>query len=483
MTQEICRYCRTQVCEDCFVAATSRDSAPQSEAVHQQHACLSCSRLHPAAKKSRSPPRDRRLARFGRMHSAPISGAPLIDSLSKGMRDVTGWTRHSKSSTGFLSAEDKPEQQTTERVSRRGSTRTSQQPEDLEFPSVDLRRRRHTSAIAPTARSCDVTRPGRGLSARQLMRAHSTDFNMISRRQANATELHTSQRVGTSYLCDFTRTNPRMAIRDAASTGPKERSMMRNAARSQPLDLTGAKPSLDLSDGTNELELSTVDLRLPKYKVDLPAPVKHGRRASAADPVNSALTPISYDNLAALDSKLELMHLDTPDKESKENQPEQSSAPRSSSFGGSRKLSKHSHHRGEPIDFHLSTVDLRPRPRRHTTPETCQKVRGSRQGNQEPVATEGSVQERRGGFTHFHRQKKSEPIDFHLSKFGLMPRRHTTDSNPETNRTEVEHRKSRTISVKKAETVAPTPEATTPTNSKNKLCDLAYLENFRSYTV
>ncbi|EGZ10700.1 hypothetical protein PHYSODRAFT_519969 [Phytophthora sojae] len=311
------------------------------------------------------------------------------------------------------------------------------------LPPVDLRRRRHTSAIAPTARTCDVTRPGRGLSARQLQRAHSTDEYMIARRQANATELHASNRP--LYMCDFTRTTPRLAIHDATATDRKSRSYA----------LPGAKPSLDLSEEPNELELSTVDLRKAKYKASLPAPRKHGRRVSAADPVNSALTPVSVEHLAEIDrtGKLELEHLDSPAKETRKR-PEQ---PRSS-------------RRAEPIDFHLSTVDLRPRPRRHTTPDAPQKLGGS---NQEPI------QERRGECPPFQRQK-SEPIDFHLSRFGLMPRRHTTDARPETNRPEVGHRQSRS---KKMETVPATREPTTPTNSKNKLCDLAYLENFRSYTV
>ncbi|KAE8983129.1 hypothetical protein PF005_g27218 [Phytophthora fragariae] len=427
MTQEICRYCRTQVCEDCYVAATSKTMT----SAHQQHVCLSCSRLQPEAK---TPPRDRRL---GRVNSVPISGAPLIDSLSKGTRESCGRVRvrSSQSSSGFLSAQD---QQETARVSRRG---TSPKSVDFDLPSVDPRRRRHTSAIASTARSCDVTRPGRGLSARQLQRAHSADEYMIARRQANATELHTSRRseraAPTLNSCKFTRTTPRMPTRVATHAGSK----------SQSCALTGGKPSMNLSD--------TADLRLPKYKASLPAPRKHGRRVSVAEIDSSG--------------KLELEHLDSPAKETR-NQPEQLNVPSSSKRGN---------HRTEPIDFHLSTVGLEPRsrPRRHTTPEAPQKLKDSRQGNQELNV---AAQDRRGRITPFQRQK-GEPVDFHLSRFGLMPRRHTTDARPETNnQNEVDRRQSR---IKKVETVATSPEVTTPTSSKNKLCDLTYLENFRSYTV
>ncbi|GMF58666.1 unnamed protein product [Phytophthora fragariaefolia] len=472
-----------QVCEECFLAATSRCSKQDFEApVHQRHACLSCSRLHPEAKMSQSPKRDRRQA-LARMNSAPIPRVPLIDSLSNGVRELRGLGRRSKTSTGFLSTMGQPEQQST-----RGARKPSKNPEDLEFICDELRRRRHTTAIAPTSRSCDVSRPGRGLNSRQLMRAHSTSSQMMTRRQDNATELHTSKRgeraASSSYSYNVAGRTAGTAIRNATSSGPKTRkhSMMerRGEPIMQPRGLPGAVSILELSDEPNELELSTVDLRLPKYKANLPAPVMHGRRD---DPVNSALTPISVDHLAELDPKPELKHLDSPAKKT-EKKAAQLKASSGALRGGSSNRSKTNDHHAEPIDFHLSTVDLRPRPRRHTTPDTTQKLKGYRQGNQEPVVAEGEAQELRGELTPFRRQKSAELVDFHLSTFGFKPRRHTTDAKPDKSKNVGDRLQSRCRIDQMVEANPATPEVTTPTNSKNnKLCDLAYLDTFRSYTV
>ncbi|OWZ19000.1 hypothetical protein PHMEG_0006824 [Phytophthora megakarya] len=345
----------------------------------------------------------------------------------------------------------------------------------------DLRRRRHTSAIAPTSRSVDFSHP-RQSRARHLLRANATELQ-AARRLANATELHTPRkpkRVSKSYSYDFTATTARMAIRDATSTETKglELSMMdlRDVPKSQSCDLTGSKALMDVSED-NELELSTVDLRLPKYKVNVPVPTKRGRRASSADPVNSALTPISIENLAAIEAKLssvelELKRYDVMPK-SKTTSKKIVELPKSSSSVSSGASSSSM---TEPVDFHLSTVDLRPRQRRHTTTDTKSKV--SQHGNRVSVVEEGC-----GGFSPFQRKKSPEPIDFHLSTFDLRPRKLKADDlKPESNQVNIGRHKSRTKK-ERVKTVPETPEQTTPKYSKNEPCDLAYLDNFRSYTV
>uniref|UniRef100_H3GTY9 Uncharacterized protein n=2 Tax=Phytophthora ramorum TaxID=164328 RepID=H3GTY9_PHYRM len=489
--QEICRYCRTQVCEECYVAATGRNSMLQSELVspvRHEHACLACSRLHPEAKKSRSPPRDRRQNRLPRLNSAPISAGPRIDSLAPEQRSE--WARSSKPSVGFLSSSDQPEQQSAANVARMSRHQSPKKPSRSDPQTnpeltTDLRRRRHTSVIAPTSRSCDQMRPSRGLTARELLRANATDLRTsrrasnatdlrATRRTANATELHTSMRVPrqarTLYSCDFTGSTPRMAIRNATSTGPKELELsmmdLRDVPKARSCDLTG----MDLSDEPNELRLSTVDLRLPKYKVKVPAPTKRGRRSSAADPANSALTPISIEHLIAIDAKLssvelELKRYDAPnDKKVQPKVSQVSSSP------------KKTH--AEPIDFRLSTVDLRTRPRRHTTTDTStRKSKVSRHGNQEPVAQEAAVQDV-SGLSRFQRKKVAEPIDFHLSTFDLMPNGLTPDAKPESNQTGI-HRGKR----EKQKKMKKVPEEATPQYSKQEPCDLGYLENFRSFTL
>ncbi|GMF12963.1 unnamed protein product [Phytophthora lilii] len=504
-TNDVCFFIAQQVCEECNATASNRDSMKLSELavpVRHQHACQSCARLHPQATELQSPARERRSSRLPRLNSAPVSGGHRIDSLSNMSRDRSCWARDSKPSTGFLSAADQPDQQTLSSAARmsRESPQGAHRSAEMDLSSVDLRRRRHTSAIAPTSRSCDFTRPARGLTARQLLRANATELQ-TSRRKANATELHTSRRIErgdpTSYSCDFTRTTPRMAIRDATSTESKglELSMldMQDVPKSTSCDLTGAKPILDMSNEPNELELSTVDLRLPKYKVGIPAPTKRGRRSSAADPVNSALTPISIEHLAAIDAKLSsveltLKHYDTPSKNTKKK-PEKLKAksPSSISSGGSGDSSKANKHHAKPINFHLSTVDLRPRPRRHTTTDAQgQKAKSPRVEHQESAVEEVEI-ENRGGFARFHRKKSAESIDFHLSTFDLKPRRHTTDSKPESIQVNARSHKSRSKKEKEnkveVKPIPSAPEVTTPTYSKQEPCDLAYLENFRSYTL
>ncbi|KAF1774807.1 Zinc finger, FYVE/PHD-type [Phytophthora cactorum] len=445
VNKEICRYCRTRVCEECFVAATSRSSTLQSTPARHQHVCLVCSRLHPEAKKLRSPPRERRQSRFQRVNSAPSSVGPRIDSLANMAREHSGRIRSDKPSVEFLSAEYQPQQQAR-------SPKKSRKPAEMELSTVDLRRRRRTSAIAPS-RPVDFPCPSRPSRARQLLKANATELQ-AARRHQNATQLHTS----TSYSCDFTRTTARMAIRDATST--VELAMM-----------AGSKPLFDMSDEPNELRLSTVDLRLPKYQVNVPVPtsIKRGRRASAADPANSALTPISIENLAAIDAKLSSVELEL--KRYDVSPMEHLKQPKGLATGGSNSSEKTEKHSAEPIDFHLSTLDLRPRPRRRTTTNALTlKSKVLQHGNQEAAVEEVEIQVY-GGLAPFQRKKDAEPVDFHLSTFDLKPRKHATEVGRHESRSNKEKKEKR----KK--------EQSTPKYSKDELCDLAYLQNFRSYTL
>jgi hypothetical protein len=264
-----------------------------------------------------------------------------------------------------------------------------------------------------------------------------------------------------------------MVLRDPTSTEPKPQELsmgdLRDVPTSKSCDLTGnTKPIFDMSDEPTELELSTVDLRLPKYKVDVPAPTKRGRRASAADPINSALTPISYEHLAAIDAKLSSVELEikrygAAAKDAK--------TPSSVSSGGSDGASA-------PKKLHAPT-DLRPQPRqrRHTTTDTlAQRASSLKHGGREHAKAE------EGGL--FQRKKSAEPIDFHLSTFDLKPRRHTTDAKPELSQQEAERQQpSSKTTEKKRRAVLSAPEQLTPKYSKDEPCDLGYLDNFRLYTV
>ncbi|EEY56144.1 uncharacterized protein PITG_08929 [Phytophthora infestans T30-4] len=314
------------------------------------------------------------------------------------------------------------------------TTGSSKKNTEMEQSTVDFRRRRHTSSIAPS-------RPSR---ARQLLLANATELQ-AARRHQNATELHTS----TSMSCDFTQTTGRMVIRDATLTESRDRELATT---------TGSKPTLDVSDESTEMRLSTVDLRLPKYKVDVPVPTstKRGRRVSAAGPSNSALTPISIEHLAAIDAKLSSVELEL--KRYDAHPKEQPKQPKTVT-----KRSKKTEKFSEPIDFHLSTVDLRPH--RHTTVNTAsttQKISRHRNGGSKVDEVELR------GLESSRRKKDVEPIDFHLSTFNLKPRRH------EDRRTESRGKKEKKEKKK---------EETIPKYSKDEPCDLAYLSNFRSYTV
>lgn len=474
-----------------------------------RHVCLACSRLHPEEAVS-SP--ERRRHNLPRLNSAPpmTSHAPRIDSLSNMARERDRERRMQQ----FLAARKREQRPIgNSRKSHRESSRAGRadaptDTPDLELSTVDLRRRRHSTAIAPTSRSCDLSSRSKGLTARDLLRA-------------NATELRPSRHVPTSYSCDFTGSTPKMAIRNAKDL-ELSTADLRGAPTSYSCDFTGQTPSptpLDEQSGkTNELELSTVDLRLPKYQAKLPP--KKGRRKDST--ARSALTPISIEHLAAIDAKLssvehQLERYNVDNNIQRANQSERhhtkGRAKRASTadsidfteskvvtieqeqmltsnrsrvvekksvkpwgYGRSAKGSdRTSKTPTEPVDFHLSSLNLRQR--RHTTTDVSPLQRDpSLRCNRDTVEKENER------LIPLQRKHKTEPIDFHLSTFDLTPKSNSSGASPKADRSEDGDRQTRTAKKESS----PTTEVETPTYSKYATrdpCDLSYLDNFRSYTV
>ncbi|KAG7394693.1 hypothetical protein PHYBOEH_004817 [Phytophthora boehmeriae] len=327
-------------------------------------------------------------------------------------------------------------------------------------------------------------------------------------------------------MYDFTRSTPRLAIRDATATDTKEPELsmkdLQDVPKTYSCDFTGPTPKLVVAGGspteTNQLRLSTVDLRLPKYKAKLPV-----------DTTSSALTPVSFENLAAIEAKLASVELElqrysvgktqeaiqqpqTPGRSSSAGKnvpttesvdpadpevmdvemmtlnrtrvvfdkktvtPWQMKMPGPKAFGHSPVAKK----QNEPVDFHLSSVDLPPvRPRRHTaTDRVPSRRKNSPRSNQEVDA-----EKRDKRLVPLRRKPDAEPIDFHLSTFDLKPRSRSSDAaSPKSNQRETDQYQHY------SKTKASSPVATdgplkTPKYAKHDQCDLSYLDNFRSYTV
>ncbi|RLN94893.1 hypothetical protein BBJ28_00002433 [Nothophytophthora sp. Chile5] len=503
-TQELCRYCRSvrdltlllshyqstltltsaclemmqQMCEECYATTSSRNSMLQAELstrVRHQHVCLGCALRHPEA----APSRHHGSGSLSRVNSAPSPGHwPRVDTLSHMARDHNGRPHRTKP--------------------------RSQRSIDLDLPTVDLRQRQIPSNIESTAHR------GRSRKDAASMGSANLELSKVDLRPRSNT--CTPNDAPASASCDF-------------SSRPRQI----EAPTSMSCDFTGSASDLDLPDDllsseVNELELSTVDLRLPKYKpISSPQPKRGRRKATVHESTKSALTPISIRDIASIesvdlgarrhqpedttsskaeqywklmaeinttsdsegvpipkridtiDSKLARMDLGSERLQKGNQTPEKARKPNSSENGGVAIARKHI----EPIDFHLSTVDLRPR--RHTTdslPDSPPKD-GRRPRNPETAAKDKPESE----LISVERRRDIAPIDFHLSTFNLRPRRHTTDTTPESPRTEREHEQQHRSNQEPPLPPVPSPEQEAPRYSKDDPCDLSYLTNFRSYTL
>ncbi|RLN88898.1 hypothetical protein BBJ28_00002225 [Nothophytophthora sp. Chile5] len=506
-TQELCRYCRSvrdrtrflfhhqatltltsaclelmqQACEECYVTTSDRNSMLQAELstrVRHQHVCLGCALRHPEAASRRH----HGSGSLSRVNSAPSPGHwPRVDTLPHMARDHNGRPHRTKP--------------------------RSQRSIDLDLPTVDLRQRQTPDNIEATTHR---GHSGRSRKDATSMGSANLELSTVDLRPRRNT--CTTNDAPTSSSCDFS-SRPR----------PVE------APTSMSCDFTGSASGLDLPDDllsseVNELELSTVDLRLPKYKPVSSPQTKRGRRkATVHESTKSALTPISIRDIASIesvdlgarrhqpedtksskaeqywkmkaetnatsdtegvptpkridtiDSKLALMHLRSERLQKGNATPEKARKPNSSETGGVAIARKHI----EPIDFHLSTVDLRPR--RHTTdslPDSPPKD-GRRPRNPETAAKDEPESE----LISVERRRDIAPIDFHLSTFNLRPRRHTTDTMSESPKAERDHEQQHRSNQEPPLPLVSSPEQEAPRYSKDDPCDLSYLTNFRSYTL
>ncbi|CAH0521836.1 unnamed protein product [Peronospora belbahrii] len=427
------------------------------------------------AKNLESPPRQHRL----RLNSVPIANESRMNSISNRPRDCNKRGSRPKPSTGSLASGNTPNQWSAANV-----TRMSSQTDVTGGLTADLLRR-HTSALPPVSWLADFTKqsskPSRAV--KQLLRVNATE-PQTTKRHSKATELHALRReVPTSYSCDFTQKYPVMVVHNGISTSPKEakHSMtdLRSVSKSQSCDLTGDKPS----NKQNGIKPSTVGLRRTEHTINIPGPTMRGRRASVAYPSNSSPTRASLKHYAVMAAKRGSAQRDSKRcddylQEKKKQSHEPKTTKNVLSAGSDNILT--SKKTGAPlIDFHLSTVGLRPRSRRHTTAGALtQNMKPMKHGNQEPVAEEVDIHDD-DRFARFRQKKKAEVIDFHLSRFNLTSRRLMAEAESASDNVKVGHRDKE----KQVTTVPATLEQMTSKHLKNEPCDLAYLEKFRSLTL
>ncbi|CAH0485730.1 unnamed protein product [Peronospora farinosa] len=347
-------------------------------------------------------------------------------------------------------------------------------------------RRRHTSAIAPTSRSVDMAKPSLKLiKARQQLRTNVTE-RQAAQKSSNAMESQRRRRE-VPISCDsydFIRTSSKMVIRDATPTERQQtkhtKTDKRDVLESQSFDFTRNKSIVNESDRQTESRLLTPDLQLGKHKVSRPSRTKRGRRSTAAGSVHSSLAPVH----TAMDTKLSSVQrnfkrYDASFKETKKQICHPVST-KGVSIAGSNSFCQSKKSSDQRIDCHLSAMDLRPQSRRHTTTEALARdTKTSRHGNLAPVVEELDSYEH-DRYARFQQKKMTEPIDFHLSRFNLTSRRSMAEAESMSNNVKVgrhdSHRK------EKMEKAIPA-SSDQAKFALNKLCDLAYLEKYRSHTL
>ncbi|CAH0485923.1 unnamed protein product [Peronospora farinosa] len=346
-------------------------------------------------------------------------------------------------------------------------------------------RRRHTSAIAPTSRSVDMAKPSSKLiKARQQLR--DVTERQDAQKSSNAMESQRRRRE-VPISCDsydFIRTSSKMVIRDATPTELQQtkhtKTDKRDVLESQSFDFTRNKSIVNESDRQTESRPLTPDLQLGKHKVSRPSRTKRGRRSTAAGSVHSSLAPVH----TAMDTKLSSVQrnfkrYDASFKETKK-QIYQPVSTKGVSIAGSNSFCQSKKSSDQRIDCHLSAMDLpSQRFHRRMSTELRSDTKTSRHGNLAPVVEELDSYEH-DRYARFQQKKMTEPIDFHLSRFNLTSRRSMAEAESMSNNVKVGRHDSHRKEKKEKAIPASSDQAKF---ALNKLCDLAYLEKYRSHTL
>uniref|UniRef100_M4B5Z4 Uncharacterized protein n=1 Tax=Hyaloperonospora arabidopsidis (strain Emoy2) TaxID=559515 RepID=M4B5Z4_HYAAE len=414
-----------------------------------QHACLSCVRLHPEAEKLHSAPSSRRQLHRQRLHDWDRASKPFVSTEKLDQLNQYGAT---------------------------GSGRTRQTPGEVE-DTAERRHRRHTVASGlHLGLINDPMKPNlKPARAQPQLGANAMQLHEPARKQAHGAVLNTVKRpeqpaARTLDSCFIKRSTSRMAARNCVE---KPMSIdRRDVSGSFLCDFTGAEPVMTVLDEPQEMKQLTGRAKCSKNVP--PVQVTRGRRFSVDDRCKSAVPPVSSRHVGAIDTELALVQprYDFAVKKVKK----QSHQPKTLESDSSADKSTSKKHHAQLID--CLTVNRRPGDRRHTMTGASTKnlIPRHRHWNRVDVIDEVGSRE------HDRPKYKVGLADFHLSTFKLMPPESTLGQQSTSNVARYESR-SKNGKHEMAKPVVAAREVRGSSRSKNELCDLAYLDVFKTYTL
>ncbi|RLN61087.1 hypothetical protein BBP00_00005626 [Phytophthora kernoviae] len=198
------------------------------------------------------------------------------------------------------------------------------------------------------------------------------------------------------------------------------------------------------------------------------------------DTTSSALTPVSFENLAAIEAKLTSVEFElqrySVDKTTgtKKQSPQRPNTPGRSSNEGKSVSTTGSVDPADPEPMNFESqqeVMTLNRTRvvfdKETVAPWTMKMPIAKATGHSPVV-----------------KKQREPVDFHLSSVDLPPPRSRSSdaASPKSNQREVGQYQHHSKTKASSPAVDDGP-LKTPKYAKHDVCDLSYLDNFRSYTV
>ncbi|CAI5716291.1 unnamed protein product [Hyaloperonospora brassicae] len=459
-TQEICCYCREHVCDECFQIALQRTFMRPGELetkLRHQHACSSCVRLHPEADVLKAGPHSRRP-----QHLPPPR------------RRLFRWECTSKL---CVPAEDHHVDQYSAADVGRASSRTRQTPGQVDA-ALEIRHRRHTLAIGLQPRSNDATKPLSKPTRAQRQLDDSALQLQSARTQAHVSALRTMKRLQqleaqSSDLCDFTRSTAQMVMRNSVEKA------MGTDGKSMSCDFRGTEPVMTMPSRSKATKHSTGDSGRAKYTNDAPlAPARRGRRASVDCSSNTAVPPFASKHIGVVDAGLALVQprndfaAKTVKKQVHLPQTLEgiASADRNNCYTSKK-------YDAPPIDCTRFTGNRRIGDRRYTmTDASIKNSKVSRHGNQDNGVGESGSREH----DRLRHGNKVKLTDFHLSKLTVQEPTHRNEGPSGAAKY---GSRSRREGTSMAKPVAAARAAYGSNRSKSELCDLTYLDAFKTYTL
>ncbi|CEG40171.1 uncharacterized protein PHALS_10383 [Plasmopara halstedii] len=351
----------------------------------------------------------------------PRLGMSRADSLPKMVRDSN--RRINRASTGNLASD----QAQKLAIAEHQTPEMGLKRDENSWPAAYFRRRRHTSAITPTVLSNDFRRLPTESRARQHLKVKAPNLQIDGLQD-------TAKQITAVNLNHLTKKTPEMTTRCTTSIKPTEATLHLQT-----------ESKLDSSDLTEKLRQSNRESS-HKRKLTVSKLTKWTQCAKKTNTAPMRTRPIRGENLAEIDSNF-LDNQVLPDK------------PSNLSTAVLRRRSKSA---GKPVRntskpiINVTEDRLSRQSQQASTIAVTRKVEIDRLEKLSVQAAEMEAQSD-GPMDSIQSKSNAQLIDFHLSKFDLKPARQTVLTSAE--------------------------EQATPNYLKDELCDLSYLEKFRSFTL